>query len=470
MGKVYKFYAVKPVYLASVIVFEVGSAVCATAPSSNAFIVGRGIAGLGSSGIFSGGMVILFHTVPLRQRPIYQGCFGAIFAIASVVGPLLGGIFTDKITWRWCFYINLPVGALSIIVTSFLLKLTNQKLDTKATGLIPKLKQLDPIGNLIFFPGVISLILALQLGGSRYSWGNARIILLFVLSTILCLTFIGIQIRKQEKGILPPRIVKQRSIAAATFFSFFSQAGSMILLYYLPIWFQAIRGVSAIRSGILMLFLILSVVVGSLSSGILVSKLGFYNPFMILGSILTCIGAGLMTTFAPSTGPAKWISYQVLFGLGAGLSMQQPMNVIQAVLGRQDIATGSALIMFMRFLGSAIFLQVAESIFLRRLTSELTNVPAITAGAVRNAGVTELRTLAVGDDLRTLISDYNISITTVFYLVAGTTGLTVFGSLFVEWRSLKSRASESIQVRNNSKGETTEGSEESMKEERKHSA
>jgi MFS family permease len=120
MGKVYKFHPVKPVYLASVTVFKIGSAVCGTAPSSDAFIVGRATAGLGASGIFAGGMVILFHAVPLRQRPIYQGCFGAIFAIASIIGPLLGGIFTDKITRRWCFYINLPVGAMSIIVTTIL--------------------------------------------------------------------------------------------------------------------------------------------------------------------------------------------------------------------------------------------------------------------------------------------------------------------------------------------------------------
>jgi MFS family permease len=134
MGKVYKFYPVKPVCLASVTVFEIGSAVCGAAPGSNSFIAGRAIAGLGSSGIFADDMVILFHAVPLRQRPIYQGCFGAIFAVASVIGPLLGGVFTDKMTWRWCFYINLPVGAVSIIVTALLLKLNNQKLEATAPG------------------------------------------------------------------------------------------------------------------------------------------------------------------------------------------------------------------------------------------------------------------------------------------------------------------------------------------------
>src|SRR5277367_6000406 len=120
----------------------------------------------------------MFHTVPLHKRPIYAGLFGATFGVASVIGPLLGGVFTDKVTWRWCFYINLPVGAISVLVTTFILKPSNQKLEAQGSDLIAKLKQLDPIGNLIFFPGVVCLILALQWGGTRYPWGSARIIVL----------------------------------------------------------------------------------------------------------------------------------------------------------------------------------------------------------------------------------------------------------------------------------------------------
>ncbi|KAI2780340.1 major facilitator superfamily protein [Daldinia loculata] len=442
MGKVYKFYPAKPLFLAGCLLFEVGSAICGSAPNSIAFIFGRAIAGMGSSGLFSGVMVIMFHTVPLRQRPIYQGAFGAIFGIASVIGPLIGGSFTDRVTWRWCFYINLPVGAVSMIVTSLILHLPNQKLDAKATGWVEKIKQLDPIGNLIFLPGIVCLILALQWGGTVYPWNNARIIVLLVLCGVMCLVFIGVQAWKKESASIPPRIIKQRSIIAAVWYGFFNGSGMMVLTYYLPIWFQAVKGTNAIGSGIMMIPLVLSTVISSILSGIVVSKLGYYAPFFLVSSVIMPIGAGLLTTFTPSISEGKWIGYQILFGVGLGVGMQQPMNVVQTVLERPDIATGTAIVTFSRFLGSAIFLPVAENVFLNSLISKLSNVPSINPSSVTGGGATELRNMVSGGELETLLSDYNEAIIDVFYMVIATCGITIFGSVFVEWRSLKARAQE----------------------------
>ncbi|KAI1799957.1 major facilitator superfamily protein [Daldinia bambusicola] len=457
MGKVYKFYPAKPLFLAGCFLFEVGSAICGSAPNSIAFIFGRAIAGIGSSGLFSGVMVILFYTVPLQQRPVYQGAFGAIFGIGSVIGPLIGGSFTDRVTWRWCFYINLPVGAVSMIVTALILHLPNQKLDAKATGWVEKVKQLDPIGNLIFLPGIVCLILALQWGGTVYPWNNARIIVLLVLCGVLCIIFVGVQAWKKEGASIPPRIIKQRSIIAAIWYGFFNGSGMIVLTYYLPIWFQAVKGTDAIGSGIMMIPLVLSTVISSILAGVMVSKLGYYTPFFLASSVIMPIGAGLLSTFTPSISEGKWIGYQIIFGAGLGMGMQQPMNVVQTVLDRPDIATGTAIVTFSRFLGSAIFLPVAENVFLNSFISKLSNVPDIDPSSVTEGGATGLRNMVSGSELATLLSDYNAAIVDVFYMVIATCGITIFGSIFVEWRSLKARAQE--QAGQSKPGEPAKGGE-----------
>jgi hypothetical protein len=344
------------------------------------------------------------------------------------------------------------MGAVAIVVTILILHLPDQKLDAQASGWVARLKQLDPLGNLLFFPGVVCLILALQWGGAQYSWGNARIIVLLVLCGVLCIAFIGIQAWKKESAMIPPRLVKQRSIAAAMWFGFFNGSGMMITMYYLPIWFQAIKGVTALNSGLMLLPMILSTVVASLGSGFLVAKLGYYTPFFYASSVIITIGAGLLTTLTPSTGHSKWIGYQIFYGIGLGFGIQQPLNVAQTVLGRSDIATGSAVVMFMRFLGPAIFLPVAQNVFISQLISKLDSIPGINPQKILDGGATDLRNLATGDNLVKLISDYNDSIIGVFYIVVATCAVTIFGSLLVEWRSLKVRAAE--QAGKNTKAET----------------
>lgn len=442
-GKIYRIYPAKPVFLLEILLFEIGSAICGAAPSSTAFIVGRAIAGLGASGLFSGLMVMMVYTVPLQQRPIYQGLFAAIFAIGSVIGPLLGGVFVDRVTWRWCFYINLPIGAVTILVVMLILHLPNQKLEQRADGLLGKLMQLDPIGNLAFFPGIICLILALQWGGTTYAWSSARIIVLLVLAALLIIAFAAIQVWKKDAGTVPPRIVKMRSIAASIWFAFFNGAAMMVMIYYLPIWFQAVKGFSAFDSGLALLPLVLSTVFGTISAGICVSKLGYYTPFFLLSSVVAPIGAGLISTFDLDTSSARWIGYQIIFGLGLGFGTQQAVVVVQTVLPRQDVATGSAIIFTVRFLGSAIFLPVGQNIFVKQLVERLQNLSSgIDSETIVNTGATALRGLASGGDLDNLLSDYNLALRSVFYMIIVLSSVTIIGSVLVEWTNLKKVAEE----------------------------
>lgn len=167
MGRIYTFFNIKYVFLSCIAVFELGSVLCGAAPNSTALIVGRAIAGMGAAGLSSGGITIVVHILPLAKRPAYMGAFGSIFGIATVAGPLLGGVFTSDVSWRWCFYINLPIGGLAMVIILIILKLPeNRQIESLARK--EKLLRLDPIGNIFLIPSIVCLLLALEWGGTSY--------------------------------------------------------------------------------------------------------------------------------------------------------------------------------------------------------------------------------------------------------------------------------------------------------------
>nr|POE85409.1 efflux pump roqt [Quercus suber] len=291
-GKLYTFFSLKTVFLIAIFIFEVGSAVCGSAPNSNALIIGRAVAGLGSAGIFSGAILIISNTVPLSQRPAYTGAIGAI-----------------KVSWRWCFYINLPIGAVTAAFILFFYKPTRRAQDMPI-GWKAKFAQFDIIGTLVFLPMIICLLLALQWGGSKYPWNHGSIIALFVVFGVLFLVFVGIQFWKKDHATVPPRIVAQRSIAGSAFYLLCGGGAFFTLVYYLPIWFQAVQSTTATESGIRNLPMILSVVVASLLCGFAITKIGYYAPFMIASSVISAIGAGLLSSLKVHSGSGMWIGYQ----------------------------------------------------------------------------------------------------------------------------------------------------------------
>jgi Major Facilitator Superfamily len=439
-GKFYSFFSIKWTYLIAIGVFELGSLICATAPTSNAFIVGRAIAGLGCSGLFSGALIIIAHSVPLRQRPLYTGLIGSMYGIASVAGPLMGGAFTDKLTWRWCFYINLPIGAVTIIVIMLFFKSPTIKKDA-AVGFWKRLEQFDLWGTLVFIPAIVCLLLALQWGGSKYAWKDGRIIACLVLFVVLSVAFVWIQHWRQENATVPPRIFCQRSILAAAFFGFCVGSAFLLLVYYLPLWFQAVKGATAIKSGIMNLPMILALVIFSIIAGGLVTALGYYSPFMIASSILMAIGAGLITTFESNTGHAKWIGYQCLFGFGCGLGMQQSLIVAQTVLPIADVPIGVSIMIFAQTLGGALFISIGQNIFTNKLISGLASrVPDLDPKVVINTGATSLKTIPeLVKYFPEVIASYNDALVGAYEVSLAMACISILGSAFVEWKSVKGK-------------------------------
>lgn len=424
-------------FLTTIILFEIGSAVCGAAPTSTALIVGRAIAGLGSAGIFSGAIVIMVPLVPLDKRSVYQGALGAIFGLSSVIGPLLGGAFTKDVSWRWCFYINLPIGAVSIVVIALILHLPPAP--RAPASPMEKTKRLDPLGTLVFLPSMICLLLALQWGGTTYAWGSGRVVALLVVFAVLLSAFVVIQGRQKENATVAPHVFAQRSILSGFVFSMCIGSAMLVCLYFLPIWFQAIKGASTLASGIMLLPFILSLVVASILAGVFTAKVGYYTPLMIACAVLLSIGTGLMTTFTPRTAHPSWIGYQVIFGFGLGMGMQQPGMAAQTTLAPQDVSVGVSLMPFAQSLSGAIFLSVAENIFTNRLASGLQRVAGLDPAVVINSGATNLRDVVPAEKLGDVLAVYNDAIIVAFYVAVAWACFAIVPALTMEWRSVKGR-------------------------------
>lgn len=298
---------------------------------------------------------------------------------------------------------------------------------------------MDPIGTALFLPGIVCFILALQWGGATYPWNDGRVIALFVVAGVLLIAFFGVQIWRQEDATTPPRIVKQRSVACGIVYAMCIGGGLISMLYTLPIWFQAVKGTSAIKSGIDTIPLVLSLVVGAILSGAIITRTGYYVPWMYVSAILMSVGAGMTTTFQLNTGSSAWIGYQVLFGLGLGMGMQQPSMAAQTVLAQKDVSIGISLTFFAQSLGGAIFVCVGQSLFVNYLKGGLADIPGVDVQAIVEAGATELHRVVSETHLDDVLVVYNGALRKAFIVVVAVSCLMVLPALGMEWKNIKSK-------------------------------
>ncbi|KAL2141918.1 hypothetical protein VTI28DRAFT_1803 [Corynascus sepedonium] len=438
-GKAFKYFSIKFTFLLCLFIFEVGSLICGVAPNSVVLIVGRAISGVGGAGIVTGGTTIIAFCVEPKKRPIYMGIIGVTYAFAAVAGPLVGGAFSDRVTWRWCFYINLPIGGVVIAGIQFFFHLSAAAKPLKAST-VEKIIHMDPVGIVLAMGSIICFILGFQYAGVTYAWNSSQVIGLIIGFAAL-MGALGIwEAYMGERAMLVPRLLKQRALWAPSTFQFFFAGTYFLLLYYLPLYFQSILGHDAVGSGVDNLAMVIAVGIFVLAGGITVSATGHAVPFMALGAAISMVACGLFYNMDIDTSTAKWIGYQILSGAAIAFPYQNCLNVVHANVDAEDISTASAILYFFQTLGGAFSLSGAQAGFVNRAISTLAiSAPSVDPEVLIATGAAELRQVFSPDQMPGILMAYMAGIKAAFAVAIGMAGFSFLLSLLCPWKKVHVR-------------------------------
>ncbi|KAF2134004.1 MFS transporter-like protein [Dothidotthia symphoricarpi CBS 119687] len=366
----------KLIMVSALAIFFASSAVCATAKTMQSLIIGRAF-----QGAAGGGIILLVHVCvsdlfSLRQRSLLLGLTEGIWALAGGIGPVLGGVFASLVSWRWCFYINLPISGFAALLILLSLDIKHDN-----CSFLDGIKAVDWIGIFTFLGFTLMILLGLDFGGILFPWDSAKVIALLVVGGVMIFAFIYSEARLAKYPLIPMSLFKRKTNVAAFSVVFFHGFVFIAGEYYMPLYFQSVLEASPLRSGLLLLPFIVTGAIGGVLAGIFIHRTGRFREIMWFGTVFLCIGFGLFVSFDAYTSTAKAVGFLAIGGLGSGILFEAPLIAIQSQVEQQDVASATSTLSFTRNIALSISTIIGGTIFQNTMQNQ--------ASSLRAAGLPE---------------------------------------------------------------------------------